>query len=108
LAGHRGQGTFHPDFWWLAYDGAKPVGMLLLSEMADGVTWELAYLGIVPEYRRHGLGRALTLHALHALRDQPATRIQLCVDVRNAPARHLYQSLGFTDVESSEVLLHFL
>jgi mycothiol synthase len=108
LAGHRGQGTFHPNFWWLAYDGATPVGVLLLIEMLDGVTWELAYLGIVPAYRRHGLGRALTLHALHALRDQPATRMLLCVDERNTPARKLYRSLGFDDVEWSEVLLHFL
>jgi len=76
--------------------------------MPDGVTWELAYLGIVPQRRRLGLGRALTLHALHALSDQPATRMLLCVDERNAPARKLYQSLGFTDLEWSEALLHFL
>jgi mycothiol synthase len=107
LAGHRGQGTFHPNFWWLAYDGATPVGMVLLIEAPDAVTWELAYLGIVPEHRRHGLARALTLHALQALRGQPATRMILCVDERNIPARRLYQSLGFSDFETNEVLLYF-
>jgi ribosomal protein S18 acetylase RimI-like enzyme len=108
LAGHRGQGIFHPECWLLAYDGASPVGLILLTEMADGVTWELAYIGIVPEHRRRGLGRVLTLHALNLLRDQPATRLILCVDERNRPARRLYQSLGFAEGESSEVLLHFL
>ena len=108
LAGHRGQGTFHPDFWWLAFDGSTPVGLLLLMEMSDAVTWELAYLGIVPEYRRLGLGREMTVHALYALRSQPATRMHLCVDERNTPARRLYQSLGFTESEWSDVLLYFL
>ena len=107
LAGHRGQGTFHPDFWWLTFDNAAPVGVLMLTEMPDGSTWELAYLGIVPEYRRRGFGRAMTLHALHALRAQPATRLLLAVDERNGPALRLYLSLGFVEIECSEVLLYF-
>ena len=105
LAGHRGQGKFHPDFWWLALDDATPVGVLILTEMPDGSTWELAYLGIVPEYRRRGIGRAMTLHALHALRNQPASRLLLAVDERNWPALRLYQALGFVEIECNEVLL---
>jgi mycothiol synthase len=107
LAGHRGQGAFHPEFWWLAFDGATPVGVVILVEMPDGATWELAYLGIVPEYRRRGLGRAMTLHALHALSAQLATRVLLAVDERNLPALRLYQALGFVELESNEVLLYF-
>jgi ribosomal protein S18 acetylase RimI-like enzyme len=107
LAGHRGQGKFHPDFWWLAYDDTTPVGILILAEMPDGSTWELAYLGIVPEYRRRGLGRAMTLHALHALQHQPAARLLLAVDERNLPALRLYRSLGFLEIECNEVLLYF-
>jgi mycothiol synthase len=107
VAGHRGQGKFQPDFWWLAYEGADPVGVVMLVEMPDAVTWELAYLGIVPAYRRRGLARTLLLHALDALRSQPATAVVLSVDVRNGPAQRLYESLGFVAIETSEVLLYF-
>ena len=107
LAGHRGQGAFHPEFWWLAYDGAAPVGVVMLVEAPSDTSWELAYLGIVPEFRGRRLGRALSLHALHALRAQPATRLLLAVDERNGPALRLYRSLGFVEFECNEVLLYF-
>jgi mycothiol synthase len=106
LTGHRGQGRFDPRFWWLAYAGERPAGVILLDEMADAVTWELAYLGIVRHFRRHGFGRAMALHALNALRDH-ATRMTLVVDVRNQPARRLYESLGFREIDTSNVMLFF-
>lgn len=106
LAGHRGQGRFDPQFWWLAFAGDRPAGVVLLVEMPDGVTWELAYLGIVPQFRRHGFGRAMTIHALHALCYR-AARMTLVVDVRNLPARRLYESLGFREFDVSTVLLFF-
>ncbi len=107
IAGHRGQGKFQPDFWRLAFAGATPVGVVILVEMEDAVTWELAYLGVTPEYRRRGLARAILLHGLHALRDQPAMEVVLSVDERNRPAQFLYQSLGFVESETSEVFLYF-
>jgi GNAT superfamily N-acetyltransferase len=107
IAGHRGQGKFHPEFWWLVHEDATPIGVVILVEMPDGLTWELAYLGIVPEYRRRGIARALTLRALHALRAQAATRVLLGVDARNAPALALYQSLGFVETDFNYALLYF-
>jgi mycothiol synthase len=107
ITGHRGQGRFHPELWWLGYQDGVPFGVVLLSEMPDRTTWELAYLGVVPEFRGRRLGRTLTLHALHAVYGQLGTRLLLAVDERNAPARRLYQSLGFVLVESNEVLLYF-
>jgi mycothiol synthase len=107
IAGHRGQGRFDPQFWWLAFAGNQPAGVVLLDEMPDAVTWELAYLGIVPPFRRHGFGRAMALHALRALCDH-ATRLTLVVDERNLPARRLYESLGFQAIDTSNVLLFFL
>lgn len=107
LVGHRGQGKFHPECWWLVSEGDLPVGVVLMTEMPDGLTWELMYLGLIPAARRHGHGRAMTLHALHWLREQPATQMTLSVDGRNLPARRLYQSLGFVETDCQEVLLYF-
>ncbi len=107
LDGHRYQGKFDPDFWWLVFDGADAVGVVMLVELADGLTWELAYLGVAAPFRRRQLGRAMMLHAMQALRSQPAARLTLAVDTRNEPARRLYQSLGFVEIESNDVLLLF-
>ncbi|MBI2807224.1 MAG: GNAT family N-acetyltransferase [Planctomycetes bacterium] len=107
LAGHRGQGKFNPDFWWLARIDAQPIGVVMLAEMLDGLTWELAYLGVVPAFRRRGLARAMMRHALDVVRNQIATRLTLAVDARNTPALDLYRSLGFVETETTEVLLYF-
>ena len=106
LDGHRAQGRFDPEMWWLACDGETPIGVVMLVELADAVTWELAYVGIVPEARRHGYGRALMVHALHALSRRAATAMTLSVDARNVPARALYNRLGFVEIDCSDVLLH--
>jgi len=107
LAGHRAQGRFHADCWWLAYQDAAPVGIVMLVEQPDSASWELAYLGVVPEYRRRRLGRDMMLRAMHVVRDRPATRLVLALDERNAPAQRLYQALGFVEIECNEVLLYF-
>lgn len=107
LAGHRGQGKFYPEFWWLVRQGTAPVGVVLLAEMPDAPVWELAYLGIVPEQRRRGIARTMTLRAMHALRARAAARLLLAVDTRNTPALELYRSLGFVEIECNDVLLYF-
>lgn len=105
IAGHRAQGKFRSDFWWHAYSGDRPAGVLMMAEMLDGTTWELAYLGVVPEFRRRGLARYLLTRALHGLLEQPATHVVLAVDDRNTPARRMYESLGFVQFDASEVYL---
>jgi ribosomal protein S18 acetylase RimI-like enzyme len=50
----------------------------------------------------------LTIHALRALRSvEPVLRMVVAVDERNAPARRLYDSLGFVEFECNQVLLYF-
>lgn len=107
LAGHRGQGNYHPEFWWLAYLDDAPVGVVILSEMPDLLTWELAYLGLVPEARGRGFGRVLLLSAMHALRRaRLCLTLALSVDERNVPARRLYRELGFHEVDCQDVFLY--
>lgn len=107
LAGHRGQARFDPAFWWLADVDDTSVGAVLLNETPDAAAWEVAYLGIVPEQRRRGFGRAMALQALHAAGAIGAARLVLAVDERNTPALRLYESLGFVESERSHVLLYF-
>jgi mycothiol synthase len=97
LAGHRAQGVFAPERWWLVYSaaGKEPVGVLLVNALNEEPGWDLIYMGLVPEARGRGLGRQLTLHALHAARAQGLSWLELCVDGRNFFARGVYETLGF-------------
>ncbi|MDO8106509.1 mycothiol synthase [Isoptericola sp. b441] len=82
-----------------------PAG-LLLAERDDalvGFVWtklvgavgEIYTVGVVPRAQGTGLGRALTVAGLDHLRRRGAHRAELFTDADNAPAVHLYESLGF-------------
>jgi ribosomal protein S18 acetylase RimI-like enzyme len=105
LEGHRAQGVYDPSRWWLALEGGEPVGVVILTELTDMTVWEVAYLGIVPEARRRGLGRALMARALVESRAAEAMQLMVSVDARNHPAWKLYRRLGFESYDRREVYL---
>jgi ribosomal protein S18 acetylase RimI-like enzyme len=105
LAGHRAQGVYDPDRWWLALDDGEPVGVLILTEMPESGDWDVAYMGVVPEARRRGFGREVLLKALTEARAAGVGRVLLSVDVRNRPALELYRGMGFEPYESRAVYL---
>jgi mycothiol synthase len=107
IAGHMAQGKFRPEHWWLVYEAERPVGVAMVTEVPDLEAWDMSYLGVVPEARRRGIGRAVTVHALQAAHDARAPRMTLAVDDRNRPARQLYESLGFQSLDCREVYLYF-
>jgi ribosomal protein S18 acetylase RimI-like enzyme len=105
IAGHRAQGWHDPDRWWVALRQGRPAGVLLLTEMPDAPAWDISYVGVVPEERGRGVGRALTCKALHEARAGGATCLTLSVDSRNRPAWNLYESLDFRPHDRREVFL---
>jgi mycothiol synthase len=107
IQGHQAQGSFRPANWRLAFLDDQPAGVLLLTLLEDGSTWDMSYLGVGPEFRRRGVGRALAVHALRKTHDAGALRLLVAVDARNLPALALYQSLGFQETGRREVYLRF-
>jgi mycothiol synthase len=105
IAGHQSSGVFDPQRWWLIFDGDQAVAVLLLTEMTDTRNWDVSYVGVAPEARRRGLGRALMHKALADARQAGALALTLAVDARNHRARDLYRSLGFTPLERRAVHL---
>jgi ribosomal protein S18 acetylase RimI-like enzyme len=105
LAGHRAQGNHDPALWWLAFRSGAPVGVLLLTAMPEWDSLDIAYLGVVPEARRQGIGKQLALHALHEARAREVVQVTLAVDERNRAAMEMYRRLGFIRHERREVYL---
>ena len=85
-----------------------PEGILLVTEgqrmvaycwtMDDPVEKEkgcIRMMGVHPDYRGRGLGRAILLAGIEYLMKRGMKEIELSVDSRNPHAKRLYQSVGF-------------
>jgi mycothiol synthase len=62
----------------------------------DPVVGEIFVIAVDPDTHQHGLGRFLAVAGLDWLAGQGITTAMLYVEADNAPARALYDSLGFT------------
>lgn len=95
ISTHKQTGRFQPRRWRLAVMGRSPVGVALVNELRG--RGELVYLGLVPEARGQGVGRALIDRAIQDTAEMGLARLALAVDTRNEPAVRLYDSAGFTE-----------
>ena len=84
----------------LSLDAA--VRMAELEHGADHQGW-VDILGVVPEARRGGLGRALLADGLRWIESKGASEAVLGVDAQNEKALTLYQSLGFEPLTETHV-----
>lgn len=88
-----------PDDIRLAYDGDRAIGycwtMALPAVPGQPARGQIFMLGVDPDYRGQGLGRAVLLAGLTHLAGKGVQVIELTVDSENKTARSLYQSLGF-------------
>jgi ribosomal protein S18 acetylase RimI-like enzyme len=83
--------------------GDGPAGLAVLrfrpSIWTSGSECYLAELYVDPEHRDHGLGRAIMREALDHARRRGADWMNIEVDEPDMAARHLYESLGFSNRE---------
>jgi ribosomal protein S18 acetylase RimI-like enzyme len=94
------QKTFLPEATWMisrVADGQNSSGDCgtiqgLAQTRALGAVQNV---GVAPEHRGLGLGRALVVKALHGFRRAYLRRVYLEVTADNEPAVELYRSLGF-------------
>lgn len=111
LAGYRANPKARAENWFLAESNGEngaAAGVLMLTEVEPIEHWDLTYVGVVPERRRRGLGRALVRAAIDHVMERGGERLEVAVDARNGPARQLYRELGFQLIEHRLVSLKFL
>jgi len=82
-----------PALWLLHEDADGLAGVVLCERWEEDVGY-VDHLAVAARERGHGLGRALLLHGLAALRDAGLAVAELSVQGENASATRLYESIG--------------
>jgi ribosomal protein S18 acetylase RimI-like enzyme len=81
--------------------GAGPDGLAVLrfreAIWSNALECYLAELYVTPAHRGRGLGRTLMTAALREARERGADTMEIGVDEPDLVARHLYESLGFSN-----------
>ena len=85
---------FRPEATWLITHDGQGVGTVQ-GVTGLGGAGAIQNLGVVPDMRGKGLGRALLLKSLHAFRERGMQRASLEVTAQNKAAVHLYREVGF-------------
>lgn len=66
-------------------------------QMSGGGTGGIYGLGVLPEFRGNGFGRAILTFGVEKLKDAKATEVMLQVAAENGTALNLYKSCGFQE-----------
>jgi mycothiol synthase len=94
---------FDPGGWFFCLDGDRPIGissavLLRHPETCELLGCQIEWVGMLPEYRGLGLGRAMVTACVHyALPSQPEPFVLITQRFRVAAVK-LYESLGFRAV----------
>lgn len=82
--------------WLVAVEEGRVAGYIG-SQTVCGET-DMMNLGVHPDYRRRGYGERLILALMEELRQRDSHALTLEVRASNAPARALYEKLGFSQI----------
>jgi hypothetical protein len=88
----------------IAEEDGKPVGLNNYARHGKEPEWFLFNAAVLPENRRHGIGRQLLAAVQEDLRQRKAETLILAIIDKNLPSLNLCQSMGF-EVYTSSVIL---
>lgn len=100
---------FVPEATWLIHNSEGPCGSIQ-AIMQKGKTLAIQNVGVTPQHRKKGLGKALLLKLMSSLESYNLNKITLEVSAQNLAAIQLYRNLGFrkTKLIYKEVLSFFI
>ena len=80
-------------------DNGQVCGCVALERPQPEVVY-LERLGVLPEHRSKGFGRALVHHILAEARAAGATRVEIAIIAEDTPLKNWYQQLGFVQTST--------
>lgn len=83
---------------FLVYDVGDQIAGYILAVPVGSEDARVLSVGVLPEYRQNGFGRALMNEAIRRLRSKGFETLSLEVRVSNTAAKSLYHDLGFVKV----------
>jgi len=88
--------NFKPEQFLFAEAGNKPVGYILIlqTELGEGLSYDIADFGVLPQWRGKGIGYTLMVYALNWIKRQKA-KTALAASFSSNPANAVYWRLGF-------------
>jgi len=89
---------------WIAEAEGKPVGYIMLCETEDPSVGQLRLFLVEKEYRRFGIGRALTNALMDRVKESGYSELMLWTAGPLKDAIRHYEKLGFHVVEETENL----
>ena len=99
LTNRINESWFDSDGFFLARDKGEIIGFcwtkIHQDRVNEGAIGEIYVLGVNPSAHSSGLGKALTLTALHYFESKKIKESMLYVDADNHSALILYKKLGF-------------
>jgi ribosomal protein S18 acetylase RimI-like enzyme len=105
LIGYRAVGVFDPGLWLFVRHEGKDVGCLILTAHPGHGTWELTYMGLIPQARGHGWGTDIARYAEWLAGKAGQSRVVLAMDAMNGPAIRMYAAAGFQAWDRKSVYL---
>ncbi len=93
-----------PEWFWLALDGGRPVGMTYLVSRGAGIA-ATGYTGVLRAYRGRGVAAALKAAAVQEARASGIAYIYTGNDLTNVPMLAINSKLGFQPLPASVKLV---
>ena len=86
-------------------DGEKKIGYLAAGpkeiDYRLGKYAEVQNMGVIPEYRSHGIGKQLLCRCFDWARNQGFSKVFVCSYAKNKRAIEFYRSSGFEEIDIS-------
>ncbi|MEO0225542.1 MAG: GNAT family N-acetyltransferase, partial [candidate division WOR-3 bacterium] len=92
----RNTGVYRPEDWFIAYYKRRPIGFTLPQchdrKNRSGSNF---YVGVIPEMRNKGFGKALQYFAVQKLKERGIKTIVGSTVPANRPMKRIFKSLGY-------------